>query len=182
MIIIIIKIINEWACIVIPAGKVAMSKIVHCPPVIQEHGHDLWTEHTWNGFIYWRRISCNMTGWLLSNWFYWILLVLLLDWLPITSRITYKILLLTFKTYHGFTPSYLSELLPLCTPVRTIRSASQSLLSCPQTTSYKQYGQRSFVYASTFLWNNLPLQIRNAGTVNAFKTMLKAHLFKSCSE
>ena len=105
-----------------------------------------------------------------------------LHWLPIISRITYKILLLTFKTYHGLTPSYLSELLSRYTPVRTLRSASQSLLSRPQTTSYKQYGQRSFVYAATFLWNNLPLQIRNASTVNAFKTMLKTHLFKSCSE
>ena len=35
-----------------------------------------------------------------------------LHWLPIPFRITYKILLLTFKTYHGFAPSYLSELLP----------------------------------------------------------------------
>ena len=104
-----------------------------------------------------------------------------LHWLPITSRITYKILLLTFKTYHGFAPSYLSELLPRYTPVRTLRSASQSLLSRSHTISYKQYGQRSFVYAAAFLWNNLPLQIRNASSVNSFKTMLKTHLFKSCS-
>ena len=68
------------------------------------------------------------------------------------------------------------------TSVRTLCSASQSLVSCPQASSYKQYGKRSFVYAATIFWNNLPLQIRNAGTVNAFKAMLKPHLFKSCSE
>ena len=102
-----------------------------------------------------------------------------LHWLPISSRITYKILLLTFKTYHGFAPSYLLELVPRYTPVRTLRSASQSLLSRPKTTSYKQYGQRSFIYAATFLWNNLPLDIRNASSVNTFKLMLKTHLFES---
>ena len=71
-------------------------------------------------------------------------------------HITYKILLLTFKIYHGFAPSYLSELVPRYTPVRTLRSASQPLLSRPKTTC-KQYGQRSFIYAATFLWNNFPL-------------------------
>ena len=99
-----------------------------------------------------------------------------LHWLPISSRITYKILLLTFKTYHGLAPSYLSELVPRYTPVRTLRSASQPLLSRPKTT-YKQYGQRSFIYAATFLWNNLPLDIRNASSVNIFKTMLKTPSF-----
>ena len=39
------------------------------------------------------------------------------------------------------------------------------------------------VYAATaFFWNNLSLQNRNANTVNAFKTMLKSHIFKSYSE
>ena len=101
-----------------------------------------------------------------------------LHWLPITSRITYKILLLAFKSYHGLAPSYLSELLPRYQPVRVLRSASQSLLSQSHAT-YKQYGQRSFSYAASFLWNNLPLQIRNANSVNTFKVMLKTHLFKS---
>ena len=62
--------------------------------------------------------------------------------------------------------------LPRYTPVRTLRSASQSLLSRSHTISYKQYGQRSFVYAAAFLRNNLLLQIRNASSVNTFKTML----------
>ena len=105
-----------------------------------------------------------------------------LHWLPISSRIMYKILLLTFKTYHGLAPSYLSELISRYTPVRTLRSASQSLLSRPTSTFYKQYGQRSFIFAATFLWNNLPIDVRNASSVNTFKKMLKTHLFKSCSE
>ena len=99
-----------------------------------------------------------------------------LHWHPITSRITYKILLLTFKTYHYLTPSYLSELLSRYTPVRTLRSASRSLLSRPQTTSYKNmvnflsFMQQLF-YGTIFPFN----LIRNATRVNAFKAMLKTH-------
>ena len=33
-----------------------------------------------------------------------------------------------------------------------------SSLSCPQTTSYKQYGQRSFVYAATFSGTIFPFK------------------------
>ena len=34
-----------------------------------------------------------------------------LHWLPVYSRIKYKILLLTFKALHGLAPSYITEML-----------------------------------------------------------------------
>ena len=53
-----------------------------------------------------------------------------LHWLPVEQRITFKILL-TFKALNGLAPSYLSELISLHSPTRTLRSSSESLLSVP---------------------------------------------------
>ncbi len=47
-----------------------------------------------------------------------------LHWLPITYRINYKILLLTFKAIHNLAPPYLLDLLHIATPTRTLRSSS----------------------------------------------------------
>ena len=100
-----------------------------------------------------------------------------LHWLPVTTRIAYKINLLTYKSYNGLSPTYLSDLLHRYVPARTLRSSNQSLLQLPHTS--KTFGQRSFSYAAPSLWNNLPLPIRNADNVNIFKNMLKTHLFNS---
>ncbi|XP_072033195.1 uncharacterized protein [Amphiura filiformis] len=61
-----------------------------------------------------------------------------LHWLPIKSRITYKILLLTYKSLHGLAPLYLQELLHEYKPTRNLRSTSQFLLVTPpvSTQSY----------------------------------------------
>ena len=54
-----------------------------------------------------------------------------LHWLPITHRINYKILLLTFKSLRGLAPEYLAELLQRYNPSRVLRSGSQDLLVEP---------------------------------------------------
>ena len=55
-----------------------------------------------------------------------------LHWLPINSRITFKILLYTFKAIHRLAPPYLSDLLHVAAPVRSLRSSS-SLHLTPAT-------------------------------------------------
>ena len=100
-----------------------------------------------------------------------------LHWLPVNMRIAYKINLLTYKSNTGLAPSYISDLLQPYIPSRTLRSSSQSLLQLPSRISTKSYGQRSFSHAAPSLWNNLPLHIRTADSVNTFKSLLKTHLF-----
>ena len=39
-----------------------------------------------------------------------------LHWLPVRSRIHYKILLITFKILHGLSPKYLSDLISIQQP------------------------------------------------------------------
>ena len=100
-----------------------------------------------------------------------------LHWLPIKSRIEFKILLLTFKSLHGHSPKYISELLVPYVPTRSLRSASQNLLVAKRGRT-KAYGDRSFSCVAPLLWNSLPISLRSQTNINSFKTQLKTHLFK----
>ena len=43
----------------------------------------------------------------------------------------------------------------------------------------KTFAQRSFSVAAPTLWNGLPLNVKQASTLNQFKSLLKTHLFNS---
>ncbi len=55
-----------------------------------------------------------------------------LHWLPIKFRISYKILLLTYKTLNGLTPADLTNLLSCYNPTRSLRSQNSGLLVVPR--------------------------------------------------
>ena len=100
-----------------------------------------------------------------------------LHWLPISQRISYKILLLTFKSLMGCAPSYLQDLIQISNQSRSLRSNDQKLLVCPRSKSVR-YGDRCFRAAAPKLWNTLPNHVRQSETVSQFKSQLKTHLFK----
>ena len=99
-----------------------------------------------------------------------------LHWLPIKSRIQFKILLLVFKSIHGEGPAYLASMLEEYCPSRCLRSADQSRLVEPLT--HKKYGERAFSVAGPKLWNALRDDVKRAETVCSFKSKLKTYLFK----
>jgi exonuclease III len=100
-----------------------------------------------------------------------------LHWLPISYRICYKILLLTYKALNGKAPTYISDLLHVSKKTRTLRSNNQLLLDVPKC-RLATYGYRSFSYAAPLLWNALPEDCRRATSVELFKSLLKTNLFK----
>ena len=51
-----------------------------------------------------------------------------LHWLPVQTRIEFKILLITLKALHGRAPAYIKDLIKRYQPVRELRSAHKSLL------------------------------------------------------
>ena len=104
-----------------------------------------------------------------------------LHWLPVKQRIVFKILLLTYRSIHGSAPEYLSELVTVYQQSRSLRSASQLLLSVPKT-RLKSYGDRCFAAAAPREWNKLPLHVRLSPSLDSFKTRLKTFLFKQCYE
>jgi hypothetical protein len=100
-----------------------------------------------------------------------------LHWLPVTQRVQYKILLLTFKAIIGEAPQYLQELVLMSNQSRTLRSNGQKVLLCPRSKTVR-YGDRSFAIAAPTLWNKLPQNLRMCDTINQFKPLLKTYLFK----
>ena len=101
-----------------------------------------------------------------------------LHWLPVRYRVIFKILLLVYKALHANAPPYISDLLiPKHIGSYCLRSNEQNLLIVPKTMR-KTFGDRAFAKAGPFLWNELPADIREASTVETFKSRLKTFLFK----
>ena len=102
-----------------------------------------------------------------------------LHWLPVSERIKYKVACTCFSIITGSAPSYLSELVSLYSPSRTLRSSSDTRLLRQGRYKRKTHGYRSFtIYAPQF-WNSLPLHIRHASSLAVFKSNLKTFLFQN---
>ena len=102
-----------------------------------------------------------------------------LHWLPIRSRIQYKILLLVYKAFTNGSPTYLADMMTSCNPVRSIRSTHKvNLLMVPNQKSNK-YSQIAFAVVGPRLWNELLTdELRGCNSVDTFKKKLKTLLFK----
>ena len=99
-----------------------------------------------------------------------------LHWLPVEHRIKYKILLLTYKALNGHAPQYLAALISKYVPPRPLRSEDHYLLNSPRW-RLETFGKRAFSKAAPTLWNPLPLSVKQAPSIDSFKTRLKTYLF-----
>ena len=104
-----------------------------------------------------------------------------LHWLPVVTRIQFKILLLTFKAIHSLSPSYIGELTSV-KPKSTygLRSNNSTLLLPPTQKMLPTLGARFFAAAAPVLWNKLPADIRNVASLNSFKKSIKTFLPNEC--
>ena len=100
-----------------------------------------------------------------------------LHWLPISHRIIFKVATITFKVQTSSEPTYLSELLHRYLPIRSLRSCDQNLLSVPRCKTVT--ASRAFSVAAPSIWNSLPNDIKNSGSIALFKKNLKTYLFKT---
>ena len=100
-----------------------------------------------------------------------------LHWLPVQTRIQFKILLLAYECFYLLAPQYLIDLLQIYTPDRNLSSKGKDLFVIPNRKT-KFYGERTFVYNASILWNNLPQNLRQITDINKFKSALKTHFFK----
>ena len=98
-----------------------------------------------------------------------------LHWLPIRSRIVFKVATLCRRALSEGEPTYLASMVNYYQPTRTLRSADQSLLVEPQ--SRTKTSARRFSCSAPKIWNSLPQTIRKADTPAAFRTQLKTFLF-----
>jgi hypothetical protein len=98
-----------------------------------------------------------------------------LHWLPIRSRIHYKIMVLVHKAVHNAGPVYLRDLINMYSPGRVLRSGGCRLLARPRTRT--RAGDATFTSATADLWNDLPAPLRLIEGEAAFKRALKTHYF-----
>ena len=99
-----------------------------------------------------------------------------LHWIPVKQRISFNILVLTYKALNAIAPQYISDFLVQHTPARVLRSSGKKLLQVPSY-KLKTYGSSSSSHGSPHLWNKLPDAIRQSPSVATFKSTLKTHLF-----
>jgi hypothetical protein len=99
-----------------------------------------------------------------------------LHWLPVESRLRFKIALLTYKVRLTSTPSYLSSTL---TSKRqsgySLRSSSVPQLTIPRVKT--EFARRAFRVAAPQIWNDLPVNVQSSQSVTVFKSRLKTFLF-----
>jgi hypothetical protein len=99
-----------------------------------------------------------------------------LHWLPIKSRIKFKLCTIVFKTLANNEPFYLRDLLNYQQTVRTLRSTDKCLLNVPRCKTVA--ASRAFSIAAPTVWNEIPIEIRNCNSLLTFKNKLKTFFFQ----
>jgi len=89
--------------------------------------------------------------------------------------INYKIATSTYKVVTFSQPPYLTHLLALYTPGRSLRSQDKHLLLEPAVSTV--IGSRGFSYAAPSLSNYLPVEIRNSSLFASFKRNAETYYF-----
>ncbi|KAF7658214.1 hypothetical protein LDENG_00015860 [Lucifuga dentata] len=96
--------------------------------------------------------------------------------------IDFKIILLVYKALHGRAPGYLSEMLLIYEPERSLRSSGALLLTVPKSRT-ETFGDAAFSCYAPKCWNRLPEDVRRAENIDIFKRRLKTlcSAWLSCS-
>ena len=104
-----------------------------------------------------------------------------LHWLPISERIKYKTACMCYNAITGSAPSYLSELLNLYSPSRSLRSSSDTRMLKLQCFNRKTHGIRTFS-PHTLDPTSGTIFSKRSGTLllSSFKSKLKTFLFSCC--
>ena len=89
-----------------------------------------------------------------------------LHWLRVEQRIIFKLLITTYKCLHEQAPLSIRELI--------VVKDHNTLQHIFRDT---KYGRRAFSYIAPRLWNKLPIEMRNARSLETFKSKIKTFLF-----
>ena len=101
-----------------------------------------------------------------------------LHWLPIHLRIKYKICTIVYNCKEGKAPDYLKTLLtkqnPKWSGLRLHNDTDYNIPFCKR----KTFAERSFRVQGPKLWNELPVSLKTATSIELFKKELKTYLFR----
>ena len=96
-----------------------------------------------------------------------------LHWLPVASRIHFKVLVLAYRCINGLAPTFLH--------IQTLNGCLRKdyAPTLHQCITKKSIGESAFGTTTPRLWNSLPADIRNSKTLIFFRKSLKTYLFIS---
>ena len=97
--------------------------------------------------------------------------------LPVSLRSKFKICCLVFKCVYGGAPEYLSNLLEIKKSLPSLRINSDVTLLQQRKLYKENYKNRAFSIIAPILWNELPHDIRECGSLPIFKSKLKTYYF-----
>ena len=102
-----------------------------------------------------------------------------LHWLPIASRIRFKVASHTYKTVTTKKPEYLVDLLSFQTASRSLRSSSsQRTVFMLKLHCRTIFASRDFRHAAPSVWNALPVHLTDVSqSLDSFKKQLKTFLY-----
>ena len=83
---------------------------------------------------------------------------------------------MVFKCVNHIAPDHLSDIIHPYHQTRNLRSNFNNDVTIPRV-KYPTLGERSFAHAGPFLWNQLPLSLKETTSLSVFKKRLKTHLF-----
>ena len=96
-----------------------------------------------------------------------------LHWLHVPQRIDFKRCLLVFKALHGLAPVYIKNYCVEVSSRRCLRSSSHRRLVIPPPSKTVLFVERTFAVGGPSLWNLLPDNVNEAGSIELFKQRLK---------
>jgi len=97
-----------------------------------------------------------------------------LHWLPVSSRIQFKLCTLMYDINHGTAPRYPTELVRRCDDSR-LRSSMRGNFVVSRTRLHLT--DKAFSVAGPRAWNALPTNIKLIASRTSFRKKLKTHLF-----
>ena len=97
-----------------------------------------------------------------------------LNWLTVKDRILLNDTVMVIKCLHDLVPKYLANIFVPHSHIHTRTTRSCNLLRIPRCSL--SYGQRSFTYRESKLWNCISNELKAADSVNSFRRRLAQKL------
>jgi len=107
-----------------------------------------------------------------------------LHWLRVPERISFKLAVMTYRSIHVTSPSYLQSCFTRVSDMtsrRRLRSSVSHRLDVPPVRLFT-VGRRAFSVSGATVWNDLPLHVASAPSLAVFRQRLKTFLFSRSSQ
>ena len=98
-----------------------------------------------------------------------------LNWQTFDDRLHYFTSLLMFKCIHGMVPSYLSDQVVMACDVHGVNTRLANSMNVVVPFARTKCFENSLVYKGAVTWNQLPLHIKEATSLNMFRNRYKRY-------